>query len=167
MDWRLPGMTGLEATRRIRTLDGGRDVKIVLLTAFALTEQRAQAVAAGVDDFVCKPFQAAEIFDCLARHLGIRYTYDEPAKDQPNIPLREEALAALPEEFRTELAEALISLNIDRVTRAVNRIAERDAALGRALVPYCHQYAYSSILRALRAVEGGALQTAYRSSEIF
>jgi CheY-like chemotaxis protein/anti-sigma regulatory factor (Ser/Thr protein kinase) len=167
MDWRLPGMTGLEATRSIRTLDGGQDVKIVLLTAFALTEQRAQAEAAGVDDFVCKPFKAAEIFDCLARHLGVRYTYDEPAKDQPHIPLREEALAALPEEFRTELAEALISLNIDRVTRAVNRIAERDTALGRALVPYCHQYAYSSILRALRAVEGDALQTTYRSSEIF
>lgn len=165
MDWRLPGMNGLEATRRIRALDGGRDVKIVALTAFALTEQRAEAEAAGVDDFVCKPFQAAEIFDCLARHLGVRYTYDETITDQPGMAFREEALAALPEEFRTELAEALISLDIDRVNRAVNCIAERDAALGRALVPYCHQYAYSSILRALRTAGNGARQPVYRATE--
>ena len=164
MDWRLPGMNGLEATRRIRALDGGRDVKIVALTAFALTEQRAEAEAAGVDDFVCKPFQAAEIFDCLARHLGVRYVYDKTMTDQPSMAFREEALAVLPEEFRTELADALISLDIDRVNRAVNRIAERDAALGRALVPYCHQYAYSSILRALRTAENGVLRTVRRTA---
>ena len=155
MDWRLPGMNGLEVTRRIRALDGGRNVKIVALTAYALTEQRAQAEAAGVDDFLSKPFQAAEIFDCLARHLGIHYTYDDTATDQPGMPLREEALAALPQEFRTELAEALISLDIDRVSRAVNRITEQDAALGSALVWHCHQYAYSSILRVLRTIESG------------
>jgi hypothetical protein len=84
--------------------------------------------------------------------------------DQPSMAFREEALAVLPEEFRTELADALISLDIDRVNRAVNRIAERDAALGRALVPYCHQYAYSSILRALRTAENGVLPTVRRTA---
>ena len=36
LDWRLPDMDGLEVTRRIRELDGGRDVKIAILSAFAL-----------------------------------------------------------------------------------------------------------------------------------
>ena len=58
MDWRLPDMDGLEVTRRIRALDGGRDVKIAILSAFAFTEYRNEALAAGVDDFVTKPFQA-------------------------------------------------------------------------------------------------------------
>src|SRR5581483_5596296 len=103
--------------------------------------------------------------DCLARHLGVRYTYDETTTDQPGTAFREGALAALPEELRTELANALISLDIDRVNRAVNRIAERDAALGRALVPYCDQYAYSSILRALRTSENGDLRSVYRTTK--
>jgi CheY-like chemotaxis protein len=77
MDWRLPGMDGLETTRQIRVLNGGRDVKIVALTAFAFTEQLNEALAAGVDDFVRKPFQAEEIFNCLTRHLGVRYLCTE------------------------------------------------------------------------------------------
>ena len=65
MDWRLPGMDGLEVTRRIRELDGGRNVKIAILSAFAFNEYRDEALAAGVDDFVSKPFQAEKIFECL------------------------------------------------------------------------------------------------------
>ncbi len=161
MDWRLPGMDGLAVTRRIRLLDGGRDVKIAALTASAFTEHRAEAAAAGADDFVRKPFKADEIFDCLARHLGVRYTYDDTTiekpgmapNDQPNTALPQEALAALPEELRTELADALVLLDIDRINRAASRIAERDAPLGRALVQYTQRRAYSSILQALRSVE--------------
>lgn len=160
MDWRLPGMDGLEVTRRIRLLDGGRDVKIAALTASAFTEHRAEAAAAGVDDFVRKPFQADEIFDCLARHLGVRYAYydtiDKPSIatiDKPDTALPQEALAALPEELRTELADALVLLDVDRITQAVSRISEKDAALGRALVQAAQRRAYSSMLQTLRSVE--------------
>lgn len=161
MDWRLPGMDGLEVTRRIRLLDGGRDVKIAVLTASAFTEHRAEAEAAGVDDFVRKPFQADEIFDCLERHLGVRYTYDDTTIETPGIAalykpdaaLRQADLAALPEELRTELADALVLLDIDRIARAASRISERDAALGHALLQYTQRCAYSSILQALRSVE--------------
>ena len=57
MDWRMPVMDGLEATRRIRALDGGREVKIVALSASVFKEEREQVLAAGVDDFVPKPIQ--------------------------------------------------------------------------------------------------------------
>jgi CheY-like chemotaxis protein len=51
-------MDGLEVTRRIRELDGGREVKIVILSAFAFTEYREEALAAGVDDYASKPSRA-------------------------------------------------------------------------------------------------------------
>jgi DNA-binding response OmpR family regulator len=35
-------------------------------------------VAAGCDDFVRKPFQFEEIYDCMARHLGVKYRYQDP-----------------------------------------------------------------------------------------
>jgi CheY-like chemotaxis protein len=57
MDVRMPGMDGLEATRRIRALGGGRgQVPIVALTAQALAEHAAACRAAGMDAHLAKPF---------------------------------------------------------------------------------------------------------------
>ncbi|HKE27017.1 MAG TPA: ATP-binding protein [Bryobacteraceae bacterium] len=77
MDRRLPGMDGVKATRCIRTMDGGPDVKIVGLSASAFVSERDEMLAAGLDDFVRKPYLPREILDCMAQHLGVRYDYAE------------------------------------------------------------------------------------------
>jgi HPt (histidine-containing phosphotransfer) domain-containing protein len=57
MDVRMPGMDGLEATRRIRAIPGLRGhVPIVALTAQAFTEQIAACRTAGMDSHLSKPF---------------------------------------------------------------------------------------------------------------
>ena len=152
MDWGLPGMDGLEATRRIRQLEGGRDVKIAILSAFAFSEYREKALAAA-DDFVAKPFRAEEIFDCLERHLGVRYSYQTAVTEKAPGALEQEAIEALPAELRKELMDAVISLDIERIASAIRRISEQDAALGRTLSQYAERYAYSSILLALQSSE--------------
>ncbi|MFA6922082.1 MAG: PAS domain-containing protein, partial [Gallionella sp.] len=83
MDRRMPVMDGIEATRRIRGLSGGSDVKIVAVTASAFTEQRDEMLAAGMDDFVRKPYRFNEIYECLSKQLGVHYTYaDAQAVDE-------------------------------------------------------------------------------------
>ena len=153
MDWRLPGMDGLEVTRRIRELNGGWEVKIAALSAFAFTAQRHEALTAGLDDFVLKPFHAEEIFDCMARHLGVRYSEPEVATAEPVGALRCEGLAALPGELRKELSNAIVCLSIDRTAEVIARISEYDDALGRVLACYAERYAYSAIRDALQAAE--------------
>jgi CheY-like chemotaxis protein len=57
MDVRMPGMGGLEATRRIRSLGGVRgQVPIVAVTAHAFAEQVEECRKAGMDGHVAKPF---------------------------------------------------------------------------------------------------------------
>jgi CheY-like chemotaxis protein len=75
MDCRMPVMDGLEAARRIRALEGGEQVKIVALTASVFQEERGHVLAAGMDDLVRKPFGPEEIYDCMERHLGLRFVY--------------------------------------------------------------------------------------------
>jgi CheY-like chemotaxis protein len=59
MDVRMPGMDGLEATRRIRALAGaGRQVPIVALTALAFAEQVEECREAGMNGHLAKPFSA-------------------------------------------------------------------------------------------------------------
>ena len=73
MDLEMPEMDGLEATRIIRmmerenTLKGmtKKQVKIVALTAHSTTEDREHCLAAGMDDYISKPFRQSEIARAL------------------------------------------------------------------------------------------------------
>ena len=154
MDRRMPEMDGLEATRRIRALPGGQEVKIVALTASVFAEQRGEMLAAGMDDILHKPFRPKEIFECLGRQLGVRYAYREratPAAPAPSgAALDPAALAALPADLRRELADALAILDTERIDALIGRVAERDAALGQTLRRHADDFDYAPIEEALR-----------------
>lgn len=55
MDLQLPGMDGTEALRQIRESDTGGAVPVVAVTAFAMSEDRDRAYAAGFDGYMQKP----------------------------------------------------------------------------------------------------------------
>jgi signal transduction histidine kinase/ActR/RegA family two-component response regulator len=68
MDVNMPGMDGLEATRRIRQLDAPcADIPIVALTADVMRHQHAGYLAAGMNGVVPKPFSLAELLAELTR----------------------------------------------------------------------------------------------------
>lgn len=153
MDLRIPVMSGLEATRRIRGLEGGKEVKIVTLTASAFESQREEVLAAGCDDFLRKPYRSSEIFDCLARHLGVRYLSNvmpEPALQNP-VTLHPEDLAELPVAKLKELERVVNSLDPGRIALVVAQVAEQHPAVGATLQQFTEKLAYSPILRAIQS----------------
>ena len=71
MDLHLPGMDGLEATRRIRAIEGAGSVPIIALTANASNEDREACLAAGMDAFVVKPFDRERLEEAIASARGM------------------------------------------------------------------------------------------------
>ena len=145
-------MDGFEATRHIRALDGGLEVKIAAVTASGFLSERDKALEAGLDDFIRKPYRPEEIFDCLAHHLGVRYSRamaePEPALE-PVAELRPGELAFLPEELRQPLRESIISLDVERISRAIESVIQHDPALGAAMKRSASRYALSGLLEAI------------------
>jgi CheY-like chemotaxis protein len=161
MDWRMPVMDGLEATRRIRALEGGRAVKIVALSASVLKEEREQVLAAGADDFVPKPIEFGKIYDCMAKHLGLRFvSFDSPpsATVGKAAGLDRTALAALQPALRADLAEALVSLDAARIAGVIRRVTESDRALGGVMEHLADELHYTTIQHALQSCRGDALK---------
>jgi len=68
MDWQMPIMDGLAATRLIRVAEqkNGRRIPIIGMTANALKGDRAQCLAAGMDDYISKPIRRADLQKILA-----------------------------------------------------------------------------------------------------
>ncbi len=152
LDVRMPVMDGIEATRRIRKLEGGGAVKIAAITASAYASERDIVMSSGMDDFLLKPCRRREIFGCLARHLGVRYVYHDEAAAADEA----KSLEALPESLRVELSDALISLNVERITHTIDRISEYDATLGERLTRRAARLSYTSILHDLGRLETGS-----------
>ena len=72
MDMQMPKLNGVEATQQIRQLPGYRDIPIIAMTANAFAEDKAQCLAAGMNDFLTKPFIPEELFAILLRALSRR-----------------------------------------------------------------------------------------------
>jgi len=153
MDLSLPVLTGLQAVGQIRKIEGGADVKIAAVTASAFSSQREEVLAGGFDDFLRKPYVATEIFECMARHLGVRYRYNAaPQADAASpAPLRAMDFTVLTQEVRDELEQAVTALDTARIALLVHRISEQNASLGSALKQLADRFAYTPIHDALRS----------------
>jgi len=73
MDVNMPGMDGLEATRRIRRLGGeAAAIPIIALTADVMRQQQGAYFAAGMDGVAPKPFSPAQLLAEVARLLAAK-----------------------------------------------------------------------------------------------
>jgi two-component system phosphate regulon response regulator PhoB len=61
LDWMLPGLSGLELCRRLRTGKDSRTIPIILLTARSEESDRIRGLTTGADDYVVKPFSLPEL----------------------------------------------------------------------------------------------------------
>lgn len=67
LDWNMPVMSGIEALRHIRTTN--KKLPIVMVTTESEKEKVVEAIKAGANDYLLKPFNPQDVLDKLQKHL--------------------------------------------------------------------------------------------------
>ena len=68
LDWMLPGLSGIEVCRQLRSDSETREIPILMLTARGEEEDRVRGIETGADDYVVKPYSPREV---VARLKGL------------------------------------------------------------------------------------------------
>ena len=155
MDMRMPVMSGSEAIERIRARSGGATVKIIAVTASAFQEDRQQAIEAGADDFISKPFREAVLFEKVHALLDVRYLFAEEERPAPPAgpapppsALRAEA-ATLPRDVVIELRHATLSADVERMLELSVHIEVHSLELAQEIRRRAAAFDYTSVLALL------------------
>ncbi len=149
MDWRMPRLDGLAATRRIRARHDIIQPKIVVLTASAFEEERREAESSGADDFLRKPVEHAQLFDVLARQLGLHFQSAANEEDTPawaaRQPLQADDLAALDLQVLADLKRAVAEMHTVRIGAAIVAIGAQYPQVGMRLQAMIERAQYQQL----------------------
>jgi two-component system, cell cycle response regulator DivK len=125
MDIQLPGMDGLELTRRLKREPETRDAIIIALTAYAMKGDEEKARAAGCDGYITKPINTRTFVEQIRQYLEKTAPTRSPGiqSGDPNDLLRElrNGFIAEGEESSRRIADADPSaFNLDALRRVVH-----------------------------------------------
>ncbi len=156
MDLAMPRLDGYTATRQIRERDNR--VAIVALTAHAFAEDREQALAAGCDEVIAKPYREQDIFQALSRYLHLPVVLTSEAKAArklPNTPAGHQSLLTSLSKLNLarllQLQRAIVLLDADEMLAVIEGIAKERPSLGEALAGFVDGFHYEQLGQLVRA----------------
>jgi CheY-like chemotaxis protein len=151
MDVRMPIMDGLEATKEIRNLGNGKDVKIIGLSAHVFKDEMQNVMSVGMDSFIKKPYQFYEIYECLNEQLGIKFIFSDTNKKADQTLLTPDMLKIINQETLEALSAAIKNLNDEQIELAISQIQKINAEVAQVLQSYTKNLKYTEIYRLIKS----------------
>lgn len=108
LDWRLPGMDGIETARKIRMQMGG-DIPILLISAYDWNEIEHEAREAGITGFISKPLFKSTLFYGLRQFVETEEDQNTQTLDKEVDLTGRKILLAEDNDLNWEIAEALLT----------------------------------------------------------
>ena len=105
LDWMLPGMSGIDYARRLRTIPETKDIPIIMLTAKGEEADKVRGLETGADDYITKPFSTKEL---LARVKAVLRRY---SNDNDSEVIEVDGLILDPETYRVTANQQHIDIS--------------------------------------------------------
>ena len=158
MDVMMPVLTGHEAIRRIRSLPGGKETRIVVLSASSFEEDREAVLTSGADAFLRKPVTDDELLAVIGRQLGLDYDYRDE-DDSAAAPLSPgspdaAAVARIPAALAAEMRRAIGRADDTRMKGLIARLPPEQGETARALLAVLCRFDWDTLETLLGSDDG-------------
>lgn len=105
LDWMLPGMSGIDYARRLRSVPETKELPIIMLTARGSEDDKVRGLETGADDYITKPFSTKEL---LAR---VKTVLRRSSTQNDTVVITVEGLVLDPETYRVTANDEKIELS--------------------------------------------------------
>ncbi len=145
MDMVMPGIDGCETMKRIRSMETGVQIPILMVSASALVEDLNKAIEAGADGFIRKPFREEELYQEIERHAHVKFIYiatneneiGDVSTEEGRLAKKEairQSLSGLPDELVEQMLQAINQGYINKLIDLIRQVEKIDAALSEYLM---------------------------------
>jgi len=151
MDTHMPGMSGFEAIKLLRSDTSLAELKIISVSATAYPEDRAKALLVGANDFIPKPVQLGELFEKISHLLqpqvaGIAHSENVLPAQSSELQVK---LARWSTVTRGDLKQALVIADYERVYELLAQAALEDPVTAQKLTELANRFDSERILQLL------------------
>ena len=160
MDVRMPRVSGLEALKQIRADSRLQRLKVIAVTASVFPEFREEAIAAGFDDFLGKPFRVEELLAKLKKHLDLDLVPLKPPESGTRVSSGEQKTlvdlkSTVPAGMVERLTEALHIRNLTAIKAAAEELSadSQTDELGRRILDLAQSFNFAELKKLVRELE--------------
>ncbi len=144
MDMFMPEMDGFEAIKRIREMKEGKEIPIFAVTASVFEKDKQSILDVGANEFIKKPFKEPEIHRFIAKHLKVKYIYEEDKNSEDNqsnksenlkniLNTIDEIIKSIPQDVLNKMQEALINGDLNEVKEHATLLTDNHKAYAEAV----------------------------------
>ncbi|MEK7394565.1 MAG: ATP-binding protein, partial [Fibrobacterota bacterium] len=138
MDMVMPGIGGIEATRRLREVHPAGDLPIVGISASAFREEKEQFLSAGLDGFLPKPVVERELCEILSRHFEMERDAD---------PRKEPDTGGMPPRWLADFRAAVLLGSIRKLAELGEEARSVDPVLAAWIADHASRYELDALAR--------------------
>ncbi len=151
LDLRLPDIQGDEVAARLKKLYGDKTPVIAAITAHTYDGLGQRALDNGCSDLVLKPFDEREIYEVMARRLGIEFRYEDRHAGPVSQDIDAETLRVRVQSIEPGLRAGLINeidqCDLDAILLTIAKVRESDPATADALEHLANNYDFDQLAR--------------------
>lgn len=133
LDLVMPGISGKDLIRIIRTDPAKDRIRIIVITASVLDNESDNVLKIGADAFIRKPFREKVVLEAIGKLADLEYRYadadEAPGYRQDEETALEARFAALPRTLSSTLSDAIKAGDLEEVKTLADSVVEVDAAL--------------------------------------